>query len=137
MNVGFTSKGSVESACRVRFFSAIRAAARARRPWLILIAVIVLGGVIYAEGSAHVNSIEPAAGKVNDSATVTGENLQKGSVAAVYLSDDKADYKATLVEQTASKINIKIPQVKPGDYNVSIQVGNNIFIQPVRFKVQE
>jgi hypothetical protein len=55
----------------------------------------------------------------------------------VYLSDDKSDYKAALVEQAGDKIVVKVPRVKAGNYNVSIQVGNNIYIQPVRFEVQE
>jgi hypothetical protein len=32
---------------------------------------------------------------------------------------------------------MKVPHVKPGDYNISIQEGNAIYIQPVRFTVQE
>jgi len=32
---------------------------------------------------------------------------------------------------------MKVPKVKAGSYNVSIQVGNNIYIQPVKFEVQE
>jgi hypothetical protein len=35
------------------------------------------------------------------------------------------------VNQAAEKVSIRVPAVKPGDYNVSIQVGNNIFIQPI------
>jgi hypothetical protein len=46
------------------------------------------------------------------------------------------DYKATLVEQAEGKIVMKVPQVKAGGYKVSLQVGNNIYIQPVRFTVQ-
>jgi len=55
----------------------------------------------------------------------------------VYLSDDKNDYKATVVDQTAEKIVIKVPQVKPGSYNVTVQVGDKLFIKPVKFTVQE
>jgi IPT/TIG domain-containing protein len=68
--------------------------------------------------------------------TVSGNNLGKDSVSSVYLSDDKNDYKTTIVEQSDDKITVKVPQVKPGDYNVSIQVGNNLFIKPVKFKVE-
>ena len=85
----------------------------------------------------RIAGVEPASGKVNDAVTVTGENLGKESVAGFLLSDDKSDYKAALVEQATGKVVFKVPQVKAGDYNVSIQVGNNILIQPVRFKVQE
>ena len=67
---------------------------------------------------------------------MTGENLGKSNVSAVFLSDDKTDYKATVVEQSDGKIVMKVPQVKAGDYKVSLQAGNNIYIQPVRFTVQ-
>ena len=105
--------------------------------WGLLAAVILLASLAFGQGSPRVNGVEPASGKVNDTLTVTGENLDKGSVSAVLLSDDKTDFKATVVEQAADKIVAKVPQVKPGDYNVSIQVGNNILIQPVRFKVEQ
>jgi hypothetical protein len=41
-----------------------------------------------------------------------------------------------VVEQTEEKIVIKVPQVKPGDYEVSVQAGRNIVIAPVRFNVR-
>jgi hypothetical protein len=74
---------------------------------------------------------------VNDTVTVAGENLGKGKVSGVFLSDDKTDYKATLIEQNEEKIVMKIPHVRPGRNNISIQKGNAIYIQPVRFTVQE
>ncbi|HXX45145.1 MAG TPA: IPT/TIG domain-containing protein [Candidatus Acidoferrales bacterium] len=90
-----------------------------------------------AQDSPGVTSVDPASGKVNDSITVSGTSLGKGSISAVYLSDDKNDYKASIVEQEDTKIVMKVPQVKPGSYNVSIQKGNSIYIQPIRFTVQE
>ena len=74
---------------------------------------------------------------MNDTITVTGENLGKSAVSALFLSDDKNDYKAAIVEQSDAKIVAKVPQVKPGGYNVSVQTGNQIIIEPVRFTVQE
>lgn len=92
---------------------------------------------VLAQDSPGVSSVDPTSGKVNDTITVTGTSLGKGSISAVFLSDDKNDYKASIVEQADTKIVIKVPQVKPGSYNVSIQKGNSIYIQPVRFTVQE
>ena len=89
-----------------------------------------------AQNSPSVKTVDPTSGKVNDSISVEGENLGKGVVSAVYLSDDKSDYKAVIVEQASNKIVLKIPQVKPGDYNVSLQAGAAIYIQPVRLTVQ-
>jgi uncharacterized damage-inducible protein DinB len=56
---------------------------------------------------------------------------------AGYKQDWQHDYKATLIEQNEEKIVMKVPHVRPGRYNISIQTGNAIYIQPVRFTVQE
>jgi hypothetical protein len=103
----------------------------------LLLAVMLLSPLVSAQGTPKVTGVDPSSGKVNDSVTVMGESLDKGSVVGVFLSDDKTDYKATIVNQAADKIVMKVPQVKPGGYNVSIQVGNGILIEPVRFTVQQ
>jgi hypothetical protein len=111
---------------------------RNARTRLVLLAVLVfLSPLIFAQTTPQVTGVDPASGKVNDTVTVSGQNLGKEAVSAVYLSDDKNDYKAVVVEQNAEKIVMKIPQVKPANYNVSIQVGDKLFIKPVRFKVEE
>src|ERR1035438_8707570 len=56
---------------------------------------------------------------------LSDRNLAKSSVAAVFLSDDKSDYKAVVTEQSDAKIVIKIPQVKHGNYNLSFQIGTS------------
>jgi hypothetical protein len=109
----------------------------ARRLLMLLAAVIFLSPLILAQTTPQVTGVDPPSGKVNDTVTVSGQNLGKDAVSAVYLSDDKNDYKATVVEQTAEKIVMKIPHVKPANYNVSIQVGDKLFIKPVRFRVEE
>ena len=53
-----------------------------------------LGPLLFAQGLPRVMGVDPSSGKVNDTVTVAGENLGKGTVSAVFLSDDKADYKA-------------------------------------------
>ncbi len=104
-----------------------------------LIAVVLLlclAPRVGGQNSPKVTAVAPATGKVNDSVTLTGENLGKDSISAVFLSDDKDDYKATLVEQGSAKIILKVPQVKSGGYNISIQEGDKILILPVKFTVQ-
>lgn len=104
---------------------------------LFLPAVILLASsLLFSQTSPKITGVDPETGKVNDSITVSGANLAKENVAAIFLSDDKTDYKAIIVNQAADKIVMKVPQVKPGSYNVSIQVGNGILIEPVRFTVQ-
>jgi hypothetical protein len=126
--------GVPENAFEAR--SGLRTAIR-RMGLVALFGVIVLASMAFAQTRPRVTGVDPQAGKVNDNITITGESLGKSSVSAVFLSDDKSDYKATIVEQTEEKIIAKVPQAKPGDYNVSIQTGNNILIEPVKFKIQE
>jgi len=105
--------------------------------WVILAGVILASSLAIAQNSPQITGVDPASGKVNDTVTVSGNNLGKGSVSSVFLSDDKSDFKAAIVEQSDDKITVKVPQVKAGDYNVSLQVGDKLFIKPVKFKVQE
>ena len=92
---------------------------------------------LFAQASPSIATVDPPSGKVGETVTVTGAKLGKGSVTAVFLSDDKSDYKAVVVEQSDAKIVIKVPQVKQGGYNLSFQEGTAIYILPVRFNVQE
>jgi hypothetical protein len=89
-----------------------------------------------AQTNSRITAVDPGTGKVNDSVTVTGEALSKSTVSGIFLSDDQNDHKATIVDQEAGKIVFKVPEVKAGPYNVSIQVGNSLLIQPVRFTVE-
>ncbi|HKQ86986.1 MAG TPA: IPT/TIG domain-containing protein [Candidatus Acidoferrales bacterium] len=105
----------------------------------IIVAALFVLGLLPAIGqtNSRIIAVDPTSGKVNDTITVTGDSLGKAVVSGVFLSDDQNDHKATIVDQEASKIVFKVPQVKAGDYNVSIQVGNSLLIQPVRFTVQD
>jgi hypothetical protein len=104
--------------------------------WLFLAGVIVFASLAVAQNAPQITGVDPASGKVNDTVTVSGTNLGKASVSSVFLSDDKNDYKAAIEDQSEDKITMKVPQVKPGDYNISVQVGDKLFIKPVKFKVE-
>ena len=108
-----------------------------RGKWMVAALGLFLVPFLFAQNSAKVTALDPTMGKVNDNVTVTGENLGKDNVAAVFLSDDSDDFKATVVEQSADKILMKVPQVKAGRYSLSIQVKDRILILPVRFEVTQ
>ena len=110
---------------------------RMRARWALLTGVIVFASLAIAQNAPQVTGVDPDSGKVNDTVAVSGSNLGKTAVSAVFLSDDKNDYKATIVDQGDEKITLKIPQVKPGEYNISVQVGDKLFIKPVKFKVEQ
>lgn len=105
--------------------------------FVLFLAPLFLASIGLAQdNSPKVISVSPAAGKVNDTVSIVGENLGKNLVSAVFLSDDKNDSKASVLGQASEKITIKIPQVKSGSYNISVQSGDKIMILPVRFEVQ-
>ena len=107
------------------------------RLFLLAATTVLTASLAIGQSGPRVTGVEPGHGKVESSVTVMGENLGKESVTNIFLSDDTTDYKAAVLEQAAGKIVAKVPKVKPGGYNVSVQVGNNIFIQPIRFTVEE
>jgi hypothetical protein len=107
------------------------------RRLLFTAAAVLLSPLLFSQSAPQINGVAPPSGKVNDTVTISGQNLGKDAVSAVYLSDDKDDYRATVVEQGAEKIIVKVPKVKSGNYNISIQVGDKLFIKPIRFKVEE
>ena len=122
---------------KTRYKHATDRGRNAHTRWVFLAGVILFASLAVAQNAPQVTGVDPASGKVNDTLTVSGNNLGKESVSSVFLSDDKNDYKATITDQNADKITVKVPQVKPGDYNVSIQVGDKLFIKPVKFKVEQ
>ena len=114
-----------------------RKRARGIGRWALLAGLCISTSIVIAQNAPQITSVDPSSGKVNDTVVVSGSNLGKASVGSVYLSDDKNDYKATIVDQSDDKITVKVPQVKPGEYNVSLEVGDKLFIKPIKFKVEE
>jgi hypothetical protein len=104
---------------------------------VLVLASALLASVVWAQGSPRVTGVDPATAKVGGNITVKGENLTKENVAAVFVSNSSDDFPATIVEQAGTKIVVKVPKVKAGDYNISIQVKADILIQPIRLTVQE
>ena len=79
------------------------------------LSIAVLGAIASAvllsaqPAMPQMQTVEPASAKTGDLVTVTGENLGQSLVAALYLTDGKADVKVEIIEQTDSAIKFKIP----------------------------
>ena len=108
-----------------------------QRVYQVTLAGILFSALAWAQAGPKLTTVDPATGKAGDNCTLSGENLGKDAVAGVLVSDDEKDYPAEVVSQESAKIVFKVPKVKAGGYNVSIKIGNNIYIQPIRFTVQE
>lgn len=87
---------------------------------LLLASVLLLGASKDAKDQGWkptplMRSVNPDTAKIGDDITVTGEYLDKARVSAVYLTDGKTEIKMSIVTQTETTIQAKIPdKVKPG-----------------------
>jgi len=82
--------------------------------------------------------VQPDSGKMGDVVTAKGENLDKNSIAEIYLTDGKDDTKLTVSQQTGSMIKFSVPELKPGRYHIAVLTVNRdkMIDQPVVFTVQ-
>jgi hypothetical protein len=82
----------------------------------LVISILVAASVVAYAESPRITAVDPQNGKAGDVITVTGENLQKDSVAKLYLTDGTNDIQVDeITEQTATSIKFKIPaKAKPG-----------------------
>src|SRR5215831_16381829 len=87
----------------------------------------------------RMTTVEPYSGKVGDVVAVSGENLDKGNVAKVFLTNDKSDLVCEIVEQTATTIKVKIPDKATGRMAFMIRTGGKEpkdIVQPVKVSVE-
>ena len=103
---------------------------------LLLAATLVL---FAQEAMPRMSSVEPSSGKAGDVIAVTGENLDKASVAKVYLTDDKTDFECEVTGQTATEIKFKIPAKATGRLALMILTTGKepkLIEQPVKFTIE-
>lgn len=102
--------------------------------------LLMMAWSVAAQGLPRMMGIEPGVGKVGDEMTVTGENLDKKSVAEIFLTDGKSDIKLPIVQQGEKSIKFKLPaEAKPGKYSMMLMTAEaepKLLEQPVRVVVQ-
>ena len=108
----------------------------------VLLAVFLGALLLLAQGAVpSMKSVDPMTAKVGEELTVSGENLDKANVAEVYLTDGKNDYKATITQQAAETIKLKVPaNTKPGRLALMILTrgkDQKYIEQPVKVTIEE
>ena len=92
------------------------------------------------QASPRLTGVEPGNGKAGDTLTASGENLDKGSVAELYLTTGSKDYKVPMSEQTGSSIKFKIPAETPaGRYALMVLTAGKdpkLMEQPVKVTIE-
>ena len=80
----------------------------------IIVTLFALVAVTAWAQSPRVLSVEPDTGKQGDELVVSGQNLDKGHVADLFLTAGGKDAKVKMVEQSAESIRFSVPKVRPG-----------------------
>ena len=77
----------------------------------------------YAQSAMpRMTSVDPDTAKIGDAVVATGENLDKASVAKVYLTDGKNDLIVEVLQQTATNIKFKIPAKAQAGTRLAVMV---------------
>jgi hypothetical protein len=92
----------------------------------------------------RMTAVEPQNGKIGDVIVVSGENLQKDSVAKVYLTDGKNDIEVVVSDQTEKELKFKIPAKATGRLSLMILTASKdakdapkLIEQPVKVQVDQ
>jgi IPT/TIG domain-containing protein len=88
----------------------------------------------------RMTSVEPQNGKQGDVLAVAGENLQKDTVAKVYLTDGKLDFEVTITEQSDKEIKFKIPAKATGRLALMVLTAGKeakLIEQPVKVQIDQ
>ena len=104
-----------------------------------LLSGFLLAALVVWAAVPRVISVEPPFGKNGDELVVNGQNLDKGTVTKLFLSNNDEDQEVTMREQTSETIRFVIPAgLALGQYNVTVQTGGDapaILVQPVSCSV--
>lgn len=88
------------------------------------------------DNSPRLTAVDPDTAKVGDAAVAKGENLGKGTVLELYLTDGKNDVKATITEQTSEQIKFTVPKVAAGRYRLMTANKAAMIEQPVVLTIE-
>ena len=100
--------------------------------------LVTAGTLLAVDGLPKCTGVDPDTAKSGDTINITCENVDKSTVADMYLTDGKDDTKVTMMEHTADKIKVMVPKMKPGRYHIAFLTANKAsFVeQPVVLTVE-
>jgi IPT/TIG domain len=105
----------------------------------LLVALVLAPALVAFQGFPSVTSVEPDTGKVGDIVSAKGENLDKSSIAELYLTDGSHDMKVEIAEQSKTEIKFKVPEnIKAGRYHILVLTADkkSLIEQPVVFTAE-
>src|SRR5271170_3904000 len=107
------------------------------KTWLMALLLISCAALVGFQGP-RCTAVDPDTAKSGDTVNASCENVDKTTVADVYLTDGKDDTKVAVMERTADKIKFTVPRLKPGRYHLAFLTANkaSMIEQPVVLTVE-
>jgi hypothetical protein len=107
------------------------------KPWLPVV-LLIPAALTAFQGYPKCSGVDPETAKTGDMVEVTCENVNKTTVADLYLTDGKDDTKIVMMDHTADKIKFQVPRIKPGRYHLAFLTANKASMveQPVVLTVE-
>src|ERR1700733_15453498 len=108
------------------------------KTWLKALLPIAAAALLAFQGLPRCTGLDPDTGKTGDTINATCLNVDKSTVADVYLTDGKDDTKVAVMERSADKIKFTVPRIKPGRYHLALLTANkaSMIEQPVALTVE-
>ncbi len=113
------------------------------KTWLIALlpipALLLVYGALWAfQSYPRCTAVDPDTAKTGDTVNITCENVNKTTVADLYLTDGKDDTKIAVMERNEDKIKFQVPRMKPGRYHIAFLTANKASMveQPVVLTVE-
>jgi hypothetical protein len=101
--------------------------------------LLTVSGVLWAfQGYPRCTVVDPDTAKTGDTVNMTCANVDKTTVADLYLTDGKVDTKIAIMEHIEDKIKFQVPRIKPGRYHIALLTANkaSMIEQPVVLTVE-
>ena len=107
-----------------------------KRTLRMAIAVALLSGYAVAQTGPRVTGVEPATFSSGATVNVMGEGLQDGSLEGFSLFREGMEYPLEIIEQTATNVTVRVPEVAPSTYSIAIKIQGVTYTEPVEVTVE-
>ena len=109
------------------------------KTWVFALLLISFAALWAFQGQPRCTAVDPDTAKTGDMVNATCENVNKSTVADMYLTDGKDDTKIAVMEHADDKIKFQVPRIKPGRYHIAFLTANkaSMIEQPVAITVEE
>jgi hypothetical protein len=109
------------------------------KTWVLALLLISFAALWAFQAQPRCTAVDPDTAKTGDTVNATCENVNKSTVADMFLTDGKDDTRIAIMEHVEDKIKFQVPRIKPGRYHLAFLTANkaSMIEQPVALTVEQ